>query len=249
MRSGAHGAAAGASTRSAILRNEESLRVAVLLSIAGGFLDAFTWIAHHGVMANAQTANVVLLAVYAAMGEWVEALRRAPPILAFLAAVFLICQLRARCDERGRYHLALMTIVIEVGVLVVVMILHMRLPDVAGTVGISFAAGMQTASFAKVEGRNYSSAMVTGNLRSAVETFVAGWIEKHDETARRQSIILLTVCCTFAFGAALGAVLTRNLESRALLVPIALLIAALVICRRAPAKLRSRLRALERARG
>src|SRR6185436_10984004 len=76
-------------------RADESLRVAVLLSVAGGFLDAFTWIAHHGVMANAQTANVVLLAVYAAMGQWEEALRRVPSIAAFLAAVLLICRLRA----------------------------------------------------------------------------------------------------------------------------------------------------------
>src|SRR5581483_2223876 len=173
MRSGVHGAAAIASTQPATQLGEESLRVAVLLSLAGGFLDAFTWIAHHGVMANAQTANVVLLAVYAAMGEWVEALRRVPPIVAFLAAVFLICRLRARCDERGKYHLAMMTIVIEIVVLIVVMMLHVRLPDIAGTLGISFAAAMQTASFAKVEGRNYSSVMVTGNLRYAVETFVA----------------------------------------------------------------------------
>ena len=52
MRAGLHGVTAAASNQSAALRSEESLRVAVLLSIAGGFLDAFTWIAHHGVMIN-----------------------------------------------------------------------------------------------------------------------------------------------------------------------------------------------------
>jgi uncharacterized membrane protein YoaK (UPF0700 family) len=213
-------------------RAEESLRVAVLLSVVGGFLDAFTWIAHHGVMANAQTANVVLLAVYAAMGQWEEALRRVPSIAAFLAAVLLICRLRAGASDESKYHLAMVVLVIEGLVLIVVMSLHVRLPEVAGTIGISFAAAMQTASFVKVEGRSYSSVMVTGNLRYSVETFFAGYIEKHDPAALRQSRILVIVCVTFALGAALGAVLTQTIGSRALLVPIALLFVALILCTR-----------------
>lgn len=222
-------AAAGPLQAAIVTPAEESLRVAILLSLAGGFLDAFTWIAHHGVMANAQTANVVLLGVHAASAEWSAAFRFVPPIAAFVAAVFIICRLRVHCDDRGRYFLALLTIAIEIGVLLVALILHARLPDVAGTVGISFAAAMQTASFSRVEGRAYSSVMVTGNLRHATETFVAGWIDKHDPGARRQAKILVLVCFTFALGAGVGAVLTRSLESNARLVPIALLLAALTL--------------------
>jgi uncharacterized membrane protein YoaK (UPF0700 family) len=215
---------------------EESLRVAILLSLAGGFLDAFTWIEHHGVMANAQTANVVLLAVYGAAGQWTEALRLVAPITAFLFGVFIVCRLRAHCDDRSRYQFAMMTIVIEVAVLVVAMTLHVRLPDIAGTVGISFAAAMQTASFAKLEGGSYSSVMVTGNLRSSVETFVAGWIEMRDAGARRRAVLLAAVCVTFALGAAVGAILTKTFAAGALLVPIALLVTALALCGRVPAR-------------
>ena len=224
--------AASVDARADAGRAEESLRVAIMLSAAGGFLDAFTWIAHHGVMANAQTTNVVLLAVYAAMGQWEEALRRVPPIAAFLAGVLVICRLRAGANDEGKYHLAMVTLVIEGIVLTFVMALHVRLPEVAGTLGISFAAAMQTASFARVEGRNYSSVMVTGNLRYATETFFAGYIEKRDPAALRQSRALVIVCVTFVLGAALGAVLTKTIGSRALLVPIALLVAALVLCTR-----------------
>jgi uncharacterized membrane protein YoaK (UPF0700 family) len=224
--------AAPVDARAGLERAEESLRVAVVLSVAGGFLDAFTWIAHHGVMANAQTANVVLLAVYAAMGQWEEALRRVPPIAAFLVGVLIVCRLRAGANDEGKYHLAMVTLVIEGLVLAVVMALHVRLPEVAGTLGISFAAAMQTASFARVEGRNYSSVMVTGNLRYAMETFFSGYVEKHDPVALRQSRTLIMVCLTFALGAALGAVLTKTIGSRALLVPLALLVVALVLCTR-----------------
>ena len=54
---------------------EKSFRVALILTVCGGYLDAFTWLAHDRVLANTQTANVVLFGVYAATGEWGEALK------------------------------------------------------------------------------------------------------------------------------------------------------------------------------
>ena len=74
--------------------------------------------------------------------------------------------------------------------------------------------------------------MVTGNLRYAMETFFSGYVEKHDPVALRQSRTLIMVCLTFALGAALGAILTQAIGSRALLVPLALLVVALVLCTR-----------------
>jgi hypothetical protein len=46
------------------VRREEILAVALLPRFAGGYLDTCTWITH-GVLANAQTANLVLLRVHA----------------------------------------------------------------------------------------------------------------------------------------------------------------------------------------
>ena len=158
-------------------RLEESLGIAIVLSIAGGYLDAFTWIAHDGVMANAQTANVVLLGVHAAMGQVGKALHHIPPIAAFIAGVFVVYRLRTCIRDTSGRRLALLCLSVEIVVLSAVMILHRRVPDVAGTLGISFAAALQTASFAKLKGGTYSSVMVTGNLRSAVEIF-SGWLDR-----------------------------------------------------------------------
>jgi hypothetical protein len=80
-------------------RLEESLPVAMLLSAAGGALDAFTWLAHGGVFANAQTGNVVLLGVYAALGQWSEALRHIPPIVAFVLGVFVAHRLSVHANQ------------------------------------------------------------------------------------------------------------------------------------------------------
>jgi uncharacterized protein DUF1275 len=45
----------------ASLPHEKALLIAGLLALTGGYLDAYTWIVHRA-FANAQTANLVLLA-------------------------------------------------------------------------------------------------------------------------------------------------------------------------------------------
>lgn len=218
------------SPRSSHRPSEQSLGIAIVPSPAGGCLDAFTWIAHDGVMANAQTANVVLLGVYAAMGQGERALVHIPPIVAFILGVFVACSLRAGADAADTRKLGLICLGIEIVVLVVVMVLHARVPAVAGTVGISFAAALQTASFAKVQGGGYSSVMVTGNLRSSVELLSIGWIEKRYYSALRQVRNLVTVCVAFTIGAGVGAFATGSFSSGALAVPIVLLLVALCRC-------------------
>jgi uncharacterized membrane protein YoaK (UPF0700 family) len=64
------------------------LRFAALLSAGGGFLDSYAWVAHGRVFTNAQTGNIILFVVFAAQGEWRQALRYVPPMPAFFPGVF-----------------------------------------------------------------------------------------------------------------------------------------------------------------
>src|SRR4051812_47581797 len=73
--------------------SEETLVVAVLLAFAGGYIDAYTWMMHQ-VFANAQTANMILLWIHAAAGEWASALQYVGPLLAFALGVMMACALR-----------------------------------------------------------------------------------------------------------------------------------------------------------
>ena len=52
----------------------DSFRVAALLAVVGGFLDAYTYILRGGVFANAQTGNIVLLGVHMADKDYRQAL-------------------------------------------------------------------------------------------------------------------------------------------------------------------------------
>ena len=63
------------------IRRDETVQISLLLAFAGGYLDAFTWIIH-GVMANAQTGNLVLLWVHGTVGEWDRAVHFVSPMSA-----------------------------------------------------------------------------------------------------------------------------------------------------------------------
>ena len=179
------------------IRRDETVLISLLLAFAGGYLDAYTWIIH-GVMANAQAANLVLLWVHGSVGEWDRAAQFVPPMAACM-----------------------------VGIIVAVGILHNRLPALAGTLGISFVAAMQTAVLTKVEGVAYSSVMITGNTRQAVEgvfTVVSG-----QSGSLRRPGIFAALCITFGMGAAVGAYATKVIPDLALGLPV---VALLVVLRR-----------------
>ena len=48
----------------------ESLMVGLLLALAGGMLDAYSFINRGEVFATAETGNIVRLSIYLSMGEW-----------------------------------------------------------------------------------------------------------------------------------------------------------------------------------
>ena len=204
------------------IHRDETVQISLLLAFAGGYLDAYTWIIH-GVMANAQTANLVLLWVHGTVGEWERAVQFGPPMAAFMAGIVVAAWLRRSWGGRA----SAISTLIEILLLVAVGILHNRLPDLAGTLGISFVAAMQTAIFTKVEGVTYSSVMITGNMRQAIEglyTALSGG------GPLRRSGIFAALCVAFGGGAAIGAFATKGIPDLALGIPVTALLIVLLQC-------------------
>ena len=112
---------------SPLIRRDETVQIALLLAFAGGYLDAYTWIIH-GVMANAQTANLIFLWVYGTAGEWEKAVHFIPPIVAFAVGIVSAAWLRQAMGDRAGAISAL----IEIVLLVMIGIVHNRLPNIAG---------------------------------------------------------------------------------------------------------------------
>ena len=74
----------------------EWLETGILLCLAGGFLDAYTYVTRGGVFANAQTANLILMTLGLATGKGAQALKYLVPILFYLGTAgtlaFLLVQ-------------------------------------------------------------------------------------------------------------------------------------------------------------
>lgn len=207
------------------VRREEILAVALLLAFAGGYLDAYTWITH-GVLANAQTANLVFLWVHATAAQWQQAFHFVPPLFAFGVGVVIAAGLRRAAGARAGQ----LSLLVEIGMLILVGILHNRAPEVAGTLGISMVAAMQTSIFTKVEGATYSSVMITGNFRQAVEGTFALAAGDRQPRLMRKSCVFMGVCAAFGTGAATGAFLTERMATVTLGIPVTALLMVLLLC-------------------
>lgn len=196
---------------------EQSLLVASILSMSGGFLDAFTWLSLGGVFANSQTGNFVFLGMNAALGKWQEAAHHIPPIIAFLAGAWAAARVRA----------PLSCLVGEIVLLATVMLLLPRgLPGPLAIIGTAFGVALQTASFRQVERWNYLSVTVTGNMLRAVEQLTS----TNDPEAAHGARTMLTLCLMFLLGAAVGGFTTVHLAESSLVIPIALLMSVLWLC-------------------
>jgi uncharacterized membrane protein YoaK (UPF0700 family) len=207
------------------VRREEILPVALLLAFAGGYIDTYTWITH-GVLANAQTANVVFLWIHAMAGQWQQAFHFVPPLFAFGVGVVIAAWLRRAAGGRTGQ----LSLLVEIGMLILVGILHNRVPEVAGTLGISMVAAMQTSIFTKVEGATYSSVMITGNFRQAIEGAFSLASGGREPGRLRKSCIFIGVCAAFGTGAGAGAFLTERIPTLTLGIPVAALLMVLLLC-------------------
>jgi len=214
----------------------DSFRVGALLAGVGGFLDAFTFLAHGGVFANAQTGNIVLLGICLARGDWHGVFRYLLPITAFFVGIGLAEMVRQNFRYARGIHWRQCVLLAEVAILLGCACAEVESANTAVTVAISFLCALQMQSFRKVHGYALTTTMCTGNLRSAIEGFVAWWRNGKGEgfqRARHTAGVVLF----FLLGASCGVFalkLTNGHEGTALFIPVVLLLLAFSLLFRPP---------------
>jgi uncharacterized membrane protein YoaK (UPF0700 family) len=191
-----------------------TLSLAALLAIAGGFLDAFTYIAHGGVFANAQTGNVVLLGVFAAAGDWVGAVRHVLPILAFFVGVGVAEMVGDPPAGRRLERPQRSALVLEIAVLAVVGALPGSFSNTVIILAVAFIAALQSTIFGRIGGWSVNTTMTTGNLRTVAASAYRVLL-RQERDASPQAVAFGTICIAFLLGAGLGALLTRWLHNHA----------------------------------
>ena len=183
--------------------SHETFRIAALLALVGGFLDAYTYLLRGGVFANAQTGNIVLLAVNIAQKQWTKAGYYLIPIVAFAAGGFMTNLLREQLKKNGFLKFEHCILLFEAGLLLLIGFLPKECPDGIINVTISFICSLQVNTFKKVREVPYASTMCTGNLRSGTEKLFL-YIVKRNTEAGRSCLHYFGIILLFIIGAAAG---------------------------------------------
>lgn len=192
----------------------ESIFLGVLLAIVGGFLDAYTYIGRGGVFANAQTANMVLVAIDAFKGNWKQVLLYCLPIFAFVIGVFVSEALKKNSSPFFISNSKIAILAIEIVILFIVGFIPYTVSDIFVTVTLSFITSLQYCAFKKIADSPYATTMCTGNLRSASQAAFAAFTKK-DFKAAKEAICLFIIIFSFIFGAFLGGFLTITIGTHA----------------------------------
>lgn len=204
------------------ISTHESFSVGALLALAGGFLDAYTYLSRGGVFANAQTGNMVLLGIRLAERNWSGAVRYLIPIIAFAAGVLLAEWIQSALKNRANIRWRQAVLLLEIALLIVIGFVPDGSWNWAVNVAVSFVCALQVEAFRTMHGLSYTTTMCTGNLRSGTESLFL-YVQTRNRVLLSNGIKYYAIIVVFIVGAVFGVFLTGWMAERAVWVPAGLL--------------------------
>lgn len=204
-----------------------TLWFALLLTLANGFLDAYTYLVRGHVFANVQTANVILSAIDVSARQFSAALAHVWPLLAFIAGMLVASHIKSGRVERVLPHSLRWTMGVQAVVLAIIGFVPASVEHTLVTVPISFLAAVQIGLFRNVGDLAYLPVATTGNLMRFMESAYDGFVERRVD-ARHAVAVYGSLILAFAGGALAGAVASDAWGVRAIWLPAGFL--AVTLC-------------------
>ena len=191
-------------TNESALVPSQRMRVAYILTVVGGFLDAYTYFERGGVFANAQTGNIVTLGIALANGARDRYLFYLAPICSFVLGLMLALGIKEILERRQIRLVRRSILLVEMVGLVIVSLIPLGEEwDKLANCIVSFVAAMQYETFTTFRGEAIVTTMSTGNLRKFVDALFMG-IVRHDTKRLKRAALYLSIIAAFTFGAFLG---------------------------------------------
>lgn len=157
----------------------QRLRVAFLLALVGGYLDAYTYVERGGVFANAQTGNIVKLGLALADGASEQYLSYLAPIASFALGLLVALSIRELLERRGIRLVRRSVLLVEMVALALVGLIPLGAElDIVANCLVSFVAAMQYETFGTFRGEVIVTTMSTGNLRKLVDNLFIGVVHR-----------------------------------------------------------------------
>ncbi len=199
----------------------ESVRLGIILALAGGFMDAYSYMCRGQVFANAQTGNILLFGIYVSERRWSMAIRYVFPVVAFVIGIGLADLVRIKMQEKSILHWRQLAVLSEAFVLFVVCFIPQEFNLFANSL-ISLACGIQVESFRKIHGNGIATTMCIGNLRSATQQ-MCEYVETRKKEHLKKGMLYYGIIFCFVAGAVLGNICVKYFFEKALLICVVIL--------------------------
>lgn len=191
-------------------------------------MDAYSYVCRGQVFANAETGNIVLLAISIVNFNWIRTIRYLIPVVAFAGGVVITEILRSIKESTQKVvHWRQISLALEIIVLTATAFLPQSMNLVVNSL-ISLTCGTQVASFAKFHGISMATTMCTGNLRSGTQNLWE-YFHNNDENSLRLTLLQYGCIVMFIIGAMIGGHAAANFGDKSILIAALLLLGALVM--------------------
>lgn len=187
----------------------------VIITLIGGYMNAYTYITRDGILANMHTANMSHLGINLALGHWQRALSYFLPIAAcILGAAFsevVKNQLSGKLLHGDWRKSALL---IEAAALFAVGCMPLSIPNSFVTLFVSFFMGFQLCLFRSCIGVAHNTTICTGNIRNVGQKLYKVFAERNSQTVK-SFLTFANLTFSFAIGAIPGILLSIQFEEKA----------------------------------
>ena len=180
----------------------ESIEVGIFLALSGGFMDAYSYINRGKVFANAETGNIILMALKVCEGKFFEAVNYLIPIVSFAVGVAICEMIKYRKERINMIHWRQILVLFEILAFIVVGFLPQEMNRVANSI-ISMISGIQFATFPKIRGTAMATTMCTGNLKTGTQNMYRG-IKTGDRSAIEKGLYYYVCILVFIAGTTIG---------------------------------------------
>lgn len=203
------------------------------LTAVAGFWGAYTYLLRGSVFCNAQTGNVVLMAMALGSAQWGEALYYLIPLSAYILGAFV----SELAPNPVKHHLPVRWDTLLIGIEILAVLLLGLLPESApvqlAQVGINFIASMQYNTFRQSDGVAFATTFATNYIRQ-IGVGLANEVRhlhRTDKSHRKKLAAFSQMLLFFFSGTVAGSVASLTLSGAAILltaVPLGVILIALL---------------------
>ena len=192
----------------------ESIEVGIFLALSGGFMDAYSYINRGKVFANAETGNIILMALKVCEGKFFEAVNYLIPIISFAVGVAICEIIKYRKERINMIHWRQILVLFEILAFIVVGFLPQEMNRVANSI-ISMISGIQFATFPKIRGTAMATTMCTGNRKTGTQNMYRG-IKTGDKSAIEKGLYYYVCILVFILGTTVGYFAVKLMAEKAI---------------------------------